>query len=302
MDIKVKKMANMVVDFGQNALDKAMVVADKANDNREKMGTQLDQLKDKLDEKVYKPVFELDQYLYTNPKLIRIINYDKRQNIDVCKNAKGFVETIKRMNVLSLYESEAKTSGFEFCPTIEEDIYCANPYVHNMYISLNEFFDYIKKARVNELQIVAQKLGATYLKCGYQEQKKVFVKNKEKAEAKIGKANKPMVHVDAQHGESRREDNNLEMGHENLMDGHDPVRPELIYLKQDSDIQTLINMRMDGGINSKTYKIQCGSTIKKDTAIKIDAVLKQYKLMGNASVSSEAESESRTILEYTIRF
>lgn len=44
------------------------------------------------------------------------------------------------------------------------------------------------------------------------------------------------------------------------------------------------------------------SGIKESDAIKIDAVLKAYKISGNATVTNEAKNESRRYLEYEIDF
>ena len=90
--------------------------------------------------------------------------------------------------------------------------------------------------------------------------------------------------------------------------GHDtPVEPDLLYFKNESDIEKLVQMRTGGNknkIESKTYKFQCNRTsgIKEKEALQLDAVLNQLKCGVSAFISKETKRENRTELEYTIEF
>lgn len=82
--------------------------------------------------------------------------------------------------------------------------------------------------------------------------------------------------------------------------------PQLKYMQRDPSIKTLVAMRMDSEspLSQQKYmlKMSNSSGIKESDAVKIDAVLKGLKVAGNASVTSEAKSESRRYLEYEIEF
>ena len=86
-----------------------------------------------------------------------------------------------------------------------------------------------------------------------------------------------------------------------------PVIPTVVYFKSESDIEKLIQMRTgesQNRVQSKTYRFQCSNSsgISEREAGQIDALLRQIKCSGSASISSEAQRESRTDMEYHIEF
>ena len=84
------------------------------------------------------------------------------------------------------------------------------------------------------------------------------------------------------------------------------MTPKLNYFRNDAEINSLINARMQGldAVTSKTYTIKynAASGLKESEAIKLDTILKKFKLKGNGSVLSEVERENRLYLEYQIEF
>lgn len=88
--------------------------------------------------------------------------------------------------------------------------------------------------------------------------------------------------------------------------GHEPVMPHVRYLKYDPNIQNLIAMRMNpnGTVNRQTLNIKFSSSsgLKENDAVKVDMILKSLKMAGNTTVSSEAQNEAKSILEYEIIF
>lgn len=77
-------------------------------------------------------------------------------------------------------------------------------------------------------------------------------------------------------------------------------------MQRDPVIQNLITMRMDEKSPLLHHKFMLqlsnSSGIKESDAVKIDAVLRGMKCSGNASVASEAVSETRRYFEYEIDF
>ena len=88
--------------------------------------------------------------------------------------------------------------------------------------------------------------------------------------------------------------------------GHEPVEPELKYMKYDPTVKSLVELRMNtqGPMKrqSLTLKLSNSSGLKESEAVKIDAVLKGLKCSGNSTLISEAQNDSNRYLEYEIDF
>ena len=81
--------------------------------------------------------------------------------------------------------------------------------------------------------------------------------------------------------------------------------PTLVYFKKDPQINNLVSLRMsDNAMTHQIYTLELSSSsgMKIKDAMKIDAALASMKLEGNATVTSEAQSEARRIFEYEIDF
>ncbi len=100
----------------------------------------------------------------------------------------------------------------------------------------------------------------------------------------------------------------IEIATDLVFSGHDhPEMPELVYFKNETDIEKLVQMRLsndENKIQSKTYRFQCrkSSGISESEAAKIDAVAGQLKCGVSESFSNEVQRENRTELEYKIEF
>lgn len=151
--------------------------------------------------------------------------------------------------------------------------------------------------------MVAQDLGAKRVQIKFKEHKKTFVIKNARAEGKVEK-NK----ASGSYEKADSEYSSIEIAADLKFSGHDtPTKPNLVYFKNEGDIEKLVQMRMgskNNKIESKTYKFQCNRSlgIKEKEAAQIDAVLYQLKCSGTASISSEVQRESRTDLEYSIEF
>lgn len=238
------------------------------------------------------------------PSMICIVERDKkRSGSEACSGAVGYRMTVKGMEILNIYEDSARQLGMWFYPNISKTIYYADLYQNNFYICLDEYFDYLKKARVNELEMVAQDLGAKRVQITFKERKKTFIMKNARADVKLEK-----IKASGSYGKADSEYSSIEIAADVKFSGHDtPVEPKLVYFKNESDIEKLVQMRTGSNknkIESKIYRFQCNksSGIKEKEAAQIDAVLGQLKCSGTASISSEAQRESRTDLEYSIEF
>lgn len=306
-----EKVQQLASETSQQAKTLASKTNEKVRVGSEKITKTLEDAKIEIDKKSLRPVFAADlpsstsNTVSTNPvpSMICIVDRDKkRSESDACRGAIGYWTTVKGMDILNIYEDSAQDHGIVFYPNISKTIYYIDPYQASFYISLDEYFAYLKKARVSELMMIAQDLGAKSVKITLKEIKKTFVGGKADLKAKLG----------AYKGEGSYEKSNsnyssVEIAGEVKFSGHRvPVTPKLVYFKNESDIENLIKMCMDkeNKIELKTYTLQFNKTsgIKEKEAVTIDAVLSQLKCSGTASISSEAQLESRIVLEYTIAF
>lgn len=286
-------------------------VPGKVKEGKEFLEVQYGKAKYDMDKKRLHPIFESDLAEYTSnkPFLIRVVDYDKRMEVEACKGAIGFVEKIKNENILNLYSEFASQAGFQLYPCVTETIYCANPYLDNFYVGLDDYFKYIKKAKVDELETVAYSLGAKHVKISFKEKKKTLVSKDANGKVKGNAFGVAKVNGDMEYSMSSDEFSNIEVYTEVDFDGNDvPSRPELTYFKQESDIAALIRMRLDednmNKIKSKTYTFNYYSNreMQEKTAANIDVILKKLNCSGNGTVVSEVQSERRMVLEYSIVF
>lgn len=258
--------------------------------------------------KILKPIFpeDLDNADFLLSKLIRVVKADKKHaDSDVCTGSIGFITDQRDMKVVNIYRNCVDIFAISFYPDAESEVYYVDPSDRDRYIALDDYFSYLKVARVNELQKIAQDLGAKHFRVTYKEQKTMFSKNiaKVKATAKV-----PMGagDVDSERDLSATAVSSVEVAAEMECPGHTPQEPTLHYLQREPSIQTLIALRMDkdSPISHQKYtlKLSNSSGIKEKDAMKIDAVLKAMKISGNTTVTSEVQKEARRFFEYEIDF
>lgn len=299
-------------DFG---LDRKHMqkTAKKLQAGASRLGETIGEAKTELDRRMLRPVFyeeltphaDADDLMATAqlPRLVRIVHRGKKgQRSPVVQGSIGYWTTVKGVKLLNLYEDSVSTFGVQFLPHVEQTFYYMDSYRREVYVSLDSYFTYLKKNRVNELELIAQDLGAKSFRVTFKEQKKVMVK-----QAAKGKLNAAGLGADHQKQQGSNEEFRVEIAAETQFSGHDtPKAPPLVYFKEESDIEKLIRMRMNPNnpIKSKDFCFQCSRSVgmSQKTASKIDAVLQQVKCSGTATLSSEVQREERTMLEYHIEF
>lgn len=256
-----------------------------------------------LEMKALQPIFEsdLEDANFSLPKLVRICEIDKkRAESEVCQGAIGYFTDTKNLRVVNIYQNCIEKFHITFYPDCAYEFYYVDPRDRDRYIALDEYFGYLKMERVNELQKVAQDLGAKHFKVTYKEEKKAITGRQTKVNANVG------VDADRSSESVEKSFTTLEIAAEMVCPGHAPIKPNLHYLSQDSSVQSLINMRMDSNSPLSHHKFMVklsnSSGIKENDAVKIDAVLKSFKCSGNTTVMIEAQNESRRYLEYEIDF
>ncbi|MDO5833403.1 MAG: hypothetical protein Q4Q21_02255 [Lachnospiraceae bacterium] len=280
-------------------------VGDAAKMGVARVKENADESRKRMDLRALRPIFAdtLDQADFLMSKLIRVVDRDKKHaENEVCKGSIGFLSDRGGLQVVNLFKDSLDVFGLSFYPDADCEFYYVNPSDRDNYISLDDYFSYLKMMRINELQRVAQDLGAKHFKVTYKEERTSFSQSKGKAQLKMLKA----VNLDGQHDETEKKYSVMDVAAEMQMDGHEPHEPKLVYLLKDENVQNLIHLRMAGGSSFHHHKISIkmsnSSGIKENDAAKIDAVLKGMKVCGNATVVSEVQNESRRYLEYEIDF
>ena len=286
----VSAMADSIGNAAQNAANAMRDNAEARNREKERKALQ--------------PVFleDLDSTDFTLSKLIRVVDIDKKYaESEVCKGSVGFISEQKELRIVNIYKNMIGAFGISLYPDADSEIYYIDPSDRDKYIALDDYFGYLKIARVNELQKIAQDLGAKHFRVTYREKKASITKNDMKA-----KGNVRAGAAEAERNLSISDDSNIEVAAEMQCLGHAPIEPKLLYLRGEPSIQSLIALRMDK--NSQMFhqefslKLSNSSGIKEKDAVKIDAALKAMKISGNTTVVSEAQSESRRFFEYEVDF
>ena len=323
---KFKRFASNVGKNAKGLLDTAIQSADQNDDgkfdledisvianavgNSVKEGSlslkeSVDEKKKLLELKTLQPIFSdtLNSSDFLMPKFIRVTEREKKYiESEVCQGSIGYISNQKGLEIVNIFKDSLSYFGLTFYPDFDDEFYYVDPSERDQYISLDEYFSYLKVARINELQKIAQDLGAKYFKVTYKEEQTSFTEKKAKIHGKAANIST----ADIEHDSSSKKYSTVEIAAEMSFPGHDPVLPQLKYMQRDPSIQNLVAMRMDkdAPLLHQKYmlKMSNSSGMKESDAVKIDAVLKGMKCSGNTTVSSEARNESRRFLEYEIEF
>ena len=305
---------NEIIDGVKDGIDEAKLkvvdVVDKrakdfseaAVDAAQSLAKTIEEGKRQWDLNRLKPIFLEDLNGMSYSRLIRIVEREKKFDIEVCKGSIGYWATCKGERWMNIFKDSVDKFELNFYPNDEVNFYYMDPTDGDSYIVLDEYFDRLKQARVSELQKIAQDLGAKYFKVTYMKEKTILSKKSTNGKGSIHKKGNGSVQVNATEQKYDRMDIAAEMS----FPGHEPVMPHVRYLKYDLNIKNLIKMRMDpnGSVNHQTLNIKFSSSsgLKETDAVKVDMILKRLKMAGNTTVSSEVQNEAKSILEYEIRF
>lgn len=258
--------------------------------------------KDSWNLKRLKPIFINDLNGMIFSRLVRIVEREKKFDIDVCKGSIGYWGTCKGERWMNIFKDSVSKFGLDFYPNDEVNFYYVDPTNKDSYIVLDEYFDRLKQVRVSELQKIAQDLGAKYFRVTYIKERTTLSKKVANGKGSIHKKGNGSAQMNATEQKYDRMDIAAEMS----FPGHEPVMPHVRYLKYDPNILNLIEMRMDtkGPVNHQILNIKLSSSsgLKETDAVKIDMILKSLKMVGNTTVSSEVRNEAKSILKYEIDF
>lgn len=313
---KAKKAVVKTVDQNEDGslgLDDVSIIIERtkatAKENIEKRAEKRDKAQRELDLKTLRPIFpeDLDSADFRMTKLIRVTEIDKkRAESEACQNAIGYYNPEQsELEVVNIYRDKVDDFGVNFFPDKDSEIYYVDPCDRDRYIALDEYFNQLRVERINELQRIAQALGAKHFKVTYKEQTRASSSSR-----LHGKANgqaMPKQRIDVEFGHDSKSDSfsKIEIAAEMECVGHEPVQPTLRYFQKDPSIQTLVTLRMDKNPMKHQKYMLCfsnSSGIRVKDAAKVDAALSAMKCRTQISVENEAKSETAKYFEYEIEF
>lgn len=239
-------------------------------------------------------------------RVIRIVNYDARLENEVCKGSVGFYEKTDDRKIPTLYSKFVPELGLSFYPQLSESVFIADPCIAGKYIEIDEYFNYMKQVRVNELTLVAQSLGAKSVTIELKSttnSKSLFSKA---MQAKAG----PILDADCKQQGNNTNSNSIEIwaqtNFKTAIWNGGPTMPTLLYFRNESDISSLIQMVLvnRSKVTERKYSMKASSSsgMSLNEAMSIAGTLKKIKCSAGTSFAKSAENESTAFLEYTIKF
>ena len=262
----------------------------------------------KADLERLKPMFQEDfkEDEFVLPKMIRVAEIDKAHAESLaCKGSVGYKTVMDDTSMVTIFRNFIDTLGLTFYPELDNGVYYVDPCDRDHYIALEDYFSFMKMQRVAELQRIAQSLGAKHFRVSSREKTETVSSSSIDAAASV-KAIGQSGGAGYSHNAANSSMTSMSIEAEMRFPGHDPIRPELHYLKKEINVINLIEMRMDplSPLQHQHITIEMinSSGLKVKDAAKIDAMFKAIKLSANTSIVSEAQNEAKRILEYDIEF
>lgn len=301
-------LENIVCDLGNTIENAVGAFIGGIKEGGEQLADFLDKTKCDIDRKRLCPFYESDLNSpdFVMPRMIRFVDADERRTNKACEGAIGFETNTKDANMLNMYIENADMLHLNFYPFLDSSVYYADPCHKDLYIRLDEYFIYLKKVRVDELLTVAQNLGAKHVKISLKEMRTDC--ESDTSEKELGTEDGT---GNVSSGRKTMKKTQSEVVAEANFSGRHIwnriTEPKLCYFKNESDIKSLVDMRMNGGKNkilSRTYsfKYMNSSGIRLSDVKGIEGILKGLKCNLSDSFVSEAENENNLILDYSIEF
>ncbi|MCR4651043.1 MAG: hypothetical protein K5662_04745 [Lachnospiraceae bacterium] len=145
------------------------------------LGEKIENERQKKEYNSLKPIFEegVSAPEFILPKIVRVAEIDKKHAAaESCNNSIGFNAEYEDIQIVTIYPRWTKLFSLEFYPNENGELFYVDPCDRDRYIALDQYFYYLRVAKVGELQMIAQSLGAKHFKVTYVEQEKLTQKRK----------------------------------------------------------------------------------------------------------------------------
>ena len=253
------------------------------------------------------PIFK-ENIPHSYPKMINIVDYDKRVKEKGCENAIAFKDIKNELTILTMPKNELNNfNNIMFLPDNKpaSTVYYVHPIDTNQYIEISKYFSYLEEQKVAELEQIAQDLGAKHFMVRIMRQKtsNVSKSNSLSANLKMGK-DKAKVSVESE--DSNKSFESIGIASESTWPGKDPKKPELKFWANNESIKNLIKQRLsdENRLQTKIFRLAYNNStgIKEKDAAKIDGALKGLGFGASGKIQKTTQEEAKKIFEYTIDF
>lgn len=310
--LKAKKdqFATWASDITGAASDTVASVIEDIKDTAERWNDEAEVAKNKKDLLTLSPVFlpNLQSGEFKIPAMLCVVDEPDKKHAEskACAGSIGFLNEVNGVQTLNVYRSNLAETGLSCYPDNDKEVYYIDPSDKSSFIALDNYFDRIKKARVNELVKIAYDLGAKSIEVNYITSAKMDSVKKKSAKLKA-KEGKDGGGAEANSNHQNKESSVTTVAASQKTEGNNnPQRPNLVYFKNEEDILDLIDMRMNGQNKVKeksyTFKSVSSSCMKYKDAVKIDGALQKLKLNAGVSMEEELATANSTVLEYKVEF
>ena len=139
LSTKALETKDAAAQTGELLSNKAVEAMGKAAQAGEQISERALEAKREYDLRRFKPITrdELTSFTRTMPEMIRIVDWDKRTEEDVCKDAVAFNDGTKEIKVISVLTKNADLMNASFYPAVQDGVYYRDPADPYSYINLN---------------------------------------------------------------------------------------------------------------------------------------------------------------------
>lgn len=292
---KIANLVNRASDFGKKAVDGVQKSAKELSEQ-----TQKTLYEQRI--KHYNPLFRekfFSEEFYL-PNVIKIVDDAERRDIDVCKGAIGWLEKVKGVEILFLYDEFVKESKIKFLPFAKCDkIYCIDIFEKGQYIASDQIFERSAAEKMAELEHIAYCLGAIKYNIEVIESNLVSTEKtlKTNIDSEIFKGNQEQSSLSQSTNYASGKNYTILTGNNILQ------KPKLKWFRYDDNVKNLIQIRLSANntIKHKTLILRgsTSETISQNIAIAIDAL---SKVRGNAIMTRKCQKEQNTSIVLDIEF
>ena len=256
--------------------------------------------------KKYNPLFP-EQYQnesFKVPNIVVIVDDAIRKGIDVCEGAIGWLGNETNEEVLYLYDEAVAESGITFIPApICNAVYCVDHFDRGRFIQADCIFARTLKEKLDELQNIAECLGAKY--CSILVGETSRSSKTKSSSSSFGISKSGVGENTSSENEQHNASDKYQRGHVEVRFGeaHPPKRPTLKWFQYDDSIVNLVETCCTGKrrVEEMTLELSgsTSTTMSQSTACAIDGVMgKSLKVKGGVSMQQEAQNEFQSVLNF----
>lgn len=289
---KISNIFNKATDFGKK-------VADGISKSVQNLSVSTQKTIQEKKAKKLNPLFP-DKFKSTDfnmPNVIEIVDDAERRDVELCEGAIGWIDKIKGVEVLHLYDEYIKESGVKFVPFARCDaVYCVDPFDRTQFINTDTTFERTTNEKLAELEHIAYSLGAKncIIEIVENDMQTVFTKGHSNINKQIVADSESTIKN--QKKQSLKNVSNFE--------GNDKAKkPKLKWFAFDENIKGLVDMRISGKnlIKSKVLELHCSTTatMSHKTAVAIDKI---KNIKAGLSMELKALKEHSSKLIFKIQF